>query len=156
MARYAEGTTVAADRSRLELERLLQKFGADQFAAGWDGATGSTMVAFRLSGRQVRLDVWIPPASSDLFWSTPAGRKRSATAAHEEYEKEVRRRWRSLVAVVKAKLVAVEEGISTLEREFLADMVTGDGRTVEQVIRPLLDSDGPLQLDQLTRKAVGR
>lgn len=149
MSRYAQGTTVAEDRTRIELERLLKRFGADQFAAAWDNTTGTRMVAFRMSGRQVRLDVPIPDPKSSMFTQTPTGRARTAAAAADEYDKEVRRRWRSLFLVVKAKLTAVEDGISTLEREFLADMVTADGRTVEQVMRPHLEVGGPLQLEEM-------
>ena len=41
--------------------------------------------------------------------------------------------------VIKAKLVAVEAGISTIEREFLADVVLPDGHTVGQWVAPQLD-----------------
>lgn len=151
MTRYAQGTTVGEERTRIELEKLLRRFGADQFATAWDGETGASAVVFRMDGRHVRLDVPMPKASDDPFWKTPTGRRRTPAAAHEEYEKECRRRWRSLLAVVKAKLIAVDDGISTLEREFLADMVTADGRTVEQVMRPHLEQGGPLRLEQLPR-----
>ncbi len=40
------------------------------------------------------------------------------------------RRWRALVLVVKAKLEAVASGISTLESEFLANIVMGNGQTI--------------------------
>jgi len=39
VSRYAEGTSVPADRSRAEIERTLTRYGADQFAYGWR-ATG--------------------------------------------------------------------------------------------------------------------
>jgi len=54
------------------------------------------------------------------------------------FDAEVRRRWRSLALIVKAKLVAVDDGISTAEREFLADTMVGDF-TVYQRIRPELE-----------------
>lgn len=152
MARYAEGTNVTADRSRLELEKTLRRFGADQFITAWDDTTGSNMIAFRMGGRHIRLDVPIPDPEDAAFRLTPSGRVRSTSAARDMYEQEVRRRWRSLLLVVKAKLTAVADGISTLEREFLADMVTADGRTVEQVMRPHLEQGGPLRLEQLPRE----
>jgi hypothetical protein len=43
-----------------------------------------------------------------------------------------------LVAVVKAKLVAVEDNISTLEREFVADLVLPNGQTMHEWARPQL------------------
>lgn len=147
MTRYAEGTSVSEDRSRLELEKTLRRFGADQFMVAWDDTTGMQIIAFRMSGRQIRLDVPIPDRDDPMFRMTPSGRVRATSAAQEEYTKEVRRRWRSLLLVVKAKLTAVADRISTLEREFLADMVTDDGRTVEQIVRPYLESGAPIQID---------
>jgi hypothetical protein len=38
--------------------------------------------------------------------------------------------------VIKAKLEAVESGISTLEQEFLAQVVTESGRTIGEIIIP--------------------
>jgi len=40
-----------------------------------------------------------------------------------KWEQEIRSRWRALCLVVKAKLEAVECGISTLEKEFMAFIV---------------------------------
>lgn len=36
MSPYAQGTEVPADRSRAEIERMLIRFGADQFVSGWE------------------------------------------------------------------------------------------------------------------------
>jgi hypothetical protein len=152
--RYAEGTSVSEERSRNELERTLKRFGADQFAFSW--SAGEQMIAFRMAGRSIRLDIPMPDQNDPSFRLTPAGRVRATSAAQEEYAKEVRRRWRSLNLVVKAKLTAVADGISTLEREFLADMITDDGRTVEQVMRPFLSAGGPLQLSMSSRQEIDR
>jgi hypothetical protein len=46
---------------------------------------------------------------------------------------------------VKAKLEAVSSGISTFEREFLADLVLPNGRVVHEELAPRLaawESDG--------------
>jgi hypothetical protein len=53
-------------------------------------------------------------------------------------EAATRQRWRSLVLVLKAKLEAVESGISTLEAEFLANVVMPNGQTIGQSILPRL------------------
>lgn len=151
MSGYAAGTTVSEDRSRAELEKLLHKYGADQFMYARDSASNRQVVAFRIAGRSVQLDVPVPSRTDPTICQTPSGRARSGSAIEEEYAKEVRRRWRALVAVVKAKLVAVADGISTLEREFLADMLTEDGRKVEEIMRPHLAAGGPLQLTRVSR-----
>ena len=38
-----------------------------------------------------------------------------------------RQRWRALLLIIRAKLEAVESGITTLESEFLANIVLPDG-----------------------------
>jgi hypothetical protein len=46
------------------------------------------------------------------------------------------RRWRALCLVIKAKLEAVQSGISEFEDEFLANIVLPTGETVLSSIRP--------------------
>jgi len=47
-----------------------------------------------------------------------------------------RQKWRALALVIKAKLEAVESGISVFEDEFMAAIVMPNGRTVSEEIRP--------------------
>jgi len=59
--------------------------------------------------------------------------------------------WRALALVVKAKLEAVEVGISTFDEEFLSNIVLPDNTTVgahmiPQVERSYLDGSMPLML----------
>jgi hypothetical protein len=49
-----------------------------------------------------------------------------------------RARWRALALVIKAKLEAVESGITTFEEEFLAHIVLPDGTTLGQWAAPRL------------------
>ena len=134
---YAAGTSVPGDRTRVDIERLLHKHGADSFLYASEGHR--VLIGFRLGGRAVRMELPLPPPDSPLFTETPSGRARTATAAREAMEQDHRRRWRSQLLVIKAKLVAVADGISTLEREFMADLVAADGRTVGESLRPMLE-----------------
>lgn len=150
MARYAEGTSVPVDRSRVEVERILERYGASGFGYAWDRreeracaqasckgrpledceqrhgwlvktwARELVHVTFKLKERVVRLDV---PMPTEL----EAGSRAKLDAA-------TRQRWRALVLVLKAKLEAVESGISTLEQEFLANMVMKNGMTIGQAM----------------------
>jgi hypothetical protein len=135
---YASGTTVTADRSRAEIEHVLARFGADQFMVGWDATANIAVVSFRLAGRMVRMTLPFPSMSDPLITTTPGGRSRTQLQIEEEHAKEVRRRWRSLLLVLKAKLAAVTDGISTLEREFLSDILLPDGRTTGEWLQPQL------------------
>ena len=49
---YAEKTQVTPEKSRIEIERILQRYGADQFAYGWEGTRA--MLGFRYQGIMVR------------------------------------------------------------------------------------------------------
>ena len=47
---------------------------------------------------------------------------------------------RALYLIVKAKMEAVEAGISTVEREFLYDIVLPDGRTAGEWLAPQIEA----------------
>jgi hypothetical protein len=49
-----------------------------------------------------------------------------------------RQRWRALALVIKAKLEAVESGITTFEDEFLAHIVMPDGKRVADHVKPTI------------------
>lgn len=126
--KYAHRTKVPTSRSREEIERTLKRYGAQQFVAGWDteayhAVIGFTVLADDGAPRQVRLRLPLP---SPKFGSTA------------QCDAEERRRWRALVLVIKAKLEAVDSGISTVEHEFMADVVLPNGKTLGEWIGPQL------------------
>lgn len=132
---YAENTSVPVDRSRAEIERTLQRYGASQFMYGYDES--HSMIAFAMAGRQVRFVVPMPDKNSRQFTHTPTGKlRRDADSMLREYEKATRQRWRALALVIKAKLEAVEAGITVFEDEFLAHIVLPDGSTAGDWMRP--------------------
>ncbi len=129
MASYASQTTVSADKSRTEIESTLRRFGADQFMYGWEDARA--VIQFRAHDRLIRFVLELPDRDDPRFILTPAGRKRRAPDAMlKAYEQATRSAWRSLALVIKAKLVAVDDGIVTFEQEFLAHIVLPSGDTV--------------------------
>jgi hypothetical protein len=132
---FAAKTTVPVDRSKAELERLLGKYGADQFA--YMSSAEGAMVAFRMRGRHVRF--LMPMPDPDDFRLTPTGRGRSHEEKGRAFQQALRSRWRALVLIVKAKLEAVAAGVSTFEREFLADIMLPDGTTVHEWLGPQLE-----------------
>lgn len=133
---YAENTSVSAERSRAELETILGKYGADAF--GYMTDKMGSQIVFKCSGRSIRIR--IPKADgSELKQKTgPWSREVTDTQRTAYAEKENRRRWRSLVLVVKAKLEAVESGIAVFDDEFLAYTVTPNGETVGEWMAPQL------------------
>ena len=130
--KYAQGTEVSTGRSRDEIERTLQRYGATSFAYGWD--RDIALVGFVAHDRQIRFT--LPMPNRDEFRHTPTGRPRSDSQVDAEHEKAQRQRWRALALVIKAKLEAVETGIVTFEEEFAPHMVLPDGSLVKDHLLP--------------------
>lgn len=133
-SRYAEGTTVPIEKSKAEIEATLRRYGADEFASGWSSKGGA--VFFQADGRNVKL--FIPAVQASDVETTEKGRTRRAGRLTSAVEAEERRRWRALLLLVKAKLEAVAMGVSTIEKEFLADIMLPNGDTLGDFIRPQL------------------
>lgn len=133
MAGYAEGTTVPPERSRMEIEQILRRYGADQFVAGWD--TTRAVLGFTADGRQVRF--FLPmPSVEDMPHRDGNNHTLTSAQRMKRLEGEERRRWRALALAIKAKLEVVASGIAEFEDEFLAHIVMPDGRTVAEHVRP--------------------
>jgi hypothetical protein len=138
VARYAADTNVPIDRSRAEIEHMLERHGATAFGYLSDG--DAQVIVFQIGGRRVLMHLPLPDRDDSEFTLTPGRRlRRSPAEARRAYEQAVRSRWRALVLVIKAKLEAVAAGISTVEREFLADLALPNGQTVEQYLAPQLE-----------------
>jgi len=137
MSRYAENTSVSITSTVTEIDRLLDRYGADGFMYGSRGAEAQIM--FQKNNKVVRFRVGMPERNDDRFRKTPTGRDRTEAAAFKEYDQEKRRRWRALLLVIKAKLEAVETEITTFEEEFLAHFVMPDDKTLYEHIIPRLD-----------------
>jgi hypothetical protein len=138
MAKYAARTEVPEYQSRTEIEKTLTRFGATAFAYGWSADHSIAQVAFELAGRRVRFEIATPDRSAKQFTHDRAGRRRTEASMRAAYDQEIRRMWRSLLLVIKAKLEAVATGIVSLEEEFLAHVVLPTGQTVGQWVAPQL------------------
>jgi hypothetical protein len=114
--RYAESTSVPVDRSKAELEKLLQAHGANQVGIATDYATRGAIVTFRLADRHVRLRV--PEIPKDA----------------RKADQLERANWRRVVLICKAKLEIIADGFSSLEREFLSDILLPNGMTVHEAL----------------------
>lgn len=147
---YAKGTTVSVEKSQAELSKLLTRHGAKSCAVG--RTDGFAIAYFELAARQVRLRVPLPTEA--LFiqaWTAEARAQRKAawaaagmkepdrlprsTAQQRTWiEAAERQRWRALILLTKAKLEAIELGLSTVGREFLADLMLPGWVTVHEEI----------------------
>lgn len=136
MSKYAAKTDVPTGRSRLEIEYELMRFGADGFAYGSQG--DRAMIEFVYNGKKIRFTLQMPKRED--FHETSGGRqRRSERLIFEAWEQAKKQRWRSLALIVKAKLVAVSDGIKTFEHEFGMDIVMPDDRTVGEHVLPVIE-----------------
>jgi len=131
--KYARHTSVAAEKSRIEIEQTIKRYGADQFAFG--ESTERAMMQFRLtkpSPLVVRFN--LPLTTTEKKWNV---RTESYYAAAVRCgDQQIRQRWRALLLCIKAKLEAVETGIETVEHAFLAEIVLPDGKTMAEWAAP--------------------
>lgn len=135
---YAEKTSVSVAKTKAEIEELIQKAGAGQFVSGFK--ENMAVIGFSISNRQIRFVLPLPDKQDKSFWSTPERRnKRSEEQAYAAWEQACRSRWRALYLIIKAKLEAVESGISTIEREFFYDVVLPDGKTIGEWMAPQVE-----------------
>jgi hypothetical protein len=152
--RYAEGTEVPVSKTRDELENLLERHGAGQIQVTRDASTKQAVVIFRIAERYVKLQVKlsasdVPPINFESWackdktikfpqsWGAWSESKRKDWIA-KTLEQREREAWRRLLLITRGKLELVADAESTVEREFLADIMLPDGSTVHEQLQPRL------------------
>ena len=131
---YAQNTDVSSLRSRNHIERTLQRHGADGFWYVYEGNVVAVM--FTIVERRVRFTLQMPDPAEFRYTNQTPPRERSQKAQVDVYEQAHCQKWRALLLVIKAKLEAVESGISTVEAEFLANIVLPVNNTAGDWIIP--------------------
>lgn len=137
--KYAQTTSVSVDVSRNEIEKTLKRYGAKSFAY----ATQETkaLIMFEYNGKRIRFILNLPDINERRFQKTPSrGRQRTPEAQIKEWEQACRQKWRALLLVIKAKLEAVESGISVFEEEFMANIILPNNQTVAEYMLPQIDN----------------
>lgn len=130
---FAQGTTVDPFKTLAEINALLEKSGADEI-----GTYRSLMregVAFVRAGIAYRISVHIVKDEAEAKTYSKGGR----VAGHASYVVAERaRRLRSLLNVVRAKLIAVQDDIYTFEEMFGFDVITETGETIAERTVPMI------------------
>lgn len=141
MTKYAAQTDVSSQRSRDEIERILTRYGADQFIYGWKDE--AAVIGFRAHNRHIKFTLPLPSRDGHEFTHRHRGaagiQLRSDKERENVWQRAIRSKWRALVLVIKAKLEAVESGITVFEEEFLAHIVLPDGSTVGEHMLPQIE-----------------
>jgi hypothetical protein len=115
--RFAEDTAVPVSRTQDEIKTRLRAAGANRIAVL--ESDDRSAVAFQIGQAMYRITV-----PTDAKAKNP--------------QQDARRAWRLLGLLMKSKLEAVREGATTVEREFLADMLLYDGQTLSERMGPEL------------------
>lgn len=144
--KYASETEVSPEKTRMEIEVVLKRYGAKGFMYGWQESRA--IIGFEMNGRAIKFMLPFPDPKEKQFThfrhSSGSMLARTAAAAVKTHEQAVRQRWRALYLCIKAKLEAVEVGITTFEHEFLAQFVACDGLTIgDHIIPQLNDTTAP-------------
>lgn len=137
MRRYAQDTDVSSDRSRAEIERTLTRYGASAFMYGWQ--EDKAVIGFQAHGRLLRFNLPMPAKDMQRYVKDGNNRVRTPERRLAAWEQDARQRWRALALCIKAKLEAVEAGISEFESEFLANIVLPNGQTMATHSKPLIE-----------------
>ena len=141
-----EGAT-AGERALAELQRVLEKFGCQQFGTMTDTESGETVVNFRWRDRNVSLRAsWHGYAAAylklhplDKWNSAKIQRQKDAAVAIGKVAVcSLLRDW------VKGQVTAVECGVMTFEAAFMPHMLLASG---ERVIDKLQARGGFLALE---------
>lgn len=138
--RYAQNTAVSSERSKAEIESTLRKYGADKFMSGW--SDGKAAIQFQLKSKMVRFILPLPNTTEfEMVLKWGKERKASPEVTAANWEQACRQRWRALNLAIKAKLEAVECGITSFEEEFFAHIVIPGqhGKTMGDIMIPRID-----------------
>lgn len=127
---YAEGTTVTVESSRGEITGILTKHGVQRM--GWQTGPEQDELLFELKGNHYRFAIR-KPTLHDIRRLYPNTRDENA-----KLNAEWRRRWRAQVLLIKAKLEFADGDTTTVEREFVSNLLV-DGH---QTIGDILDTQG--------------
>lgn len=131
---YAAGTQVTAEKSRVEIEKLLVKQKATQHGVGFDTERGEAIIQFTIDKRQVALRVAMP--KREAFAKSRHGYYPTAGKVDELWQQAIRERWRGLLMVLRAKFVAIETGVESFEQAFFYWLQLPTGGTVGEVVMP--------------------
>jgi len=133
MRRFAVDTTVSVDKSIAEIRALVLGYGGTAFAQ----AEGSSKygVQFGMKERFVKFILPLPDRNDKRYLRDGRGSVRRQDRRLAHWEQDCRSRYRALALAIKAKLEAVETGITTFEEEFYAHILLPGGQTVYEMTR---------------------
>ena len=134
MRQYAQGTSVSAFQSAVEIQQMLRKHGCGNL--GSMDVDGRTIIMFGLGGLTYRIEAPLPNPSDERWVALGGGGYSRGDFKQSAYDAECQRLWRSMVLITKAKLVAIQDGVETFEEAFMPYIVVGGGMTLRETLLP--------------------
>lgn len=131
---FAADTEVPIDRSQAQIKSLLIAYGAVETGIYESGARH--VVAWGMQGMRLRMGFAVP--ALEAFAVDGRKHARSVPERQVALDKELRRLWRALLLVLKAKLEATRSGIVSFEDEFMPHIILPGGSTMGEQLRPQL------------------
>jgi hypothetical protein len=132
---YAKGTKTEIATSEAQIKKMLQKAGAEAIAMMEERA--SAIVAFHLNGRSIRFRLPLPKREDYLRSQRGTGWQDNKPSTIDNlWMQASRERWRQLHLCIKAKLESVEQEIELFDDAFLSQIVTPDGETIGEKVKP--------------------
>src|SRR5262245_21403787 len=113
MTRFAQNTSVSVEKSRAEIQKMITRYGATSTA--FMNGPGRAMILFECKERRVMFNLPLPSQDDKRFHRDGRGALRTPQKRYDAWEQACRQRWRALALVIKAKLEAVESGITSFE-----------------------------------------
>lgn len=131
--KFAARTEVPTEKSRLAIEKLLNRYGADRYR--YTSMSDQAKIEFTVNERLVRITLPLPDRAD--FNMTSTGRRRNFDQATEACEQARRQRWRAMLLALQAKLESIECGIATFDAEFMPYTVDPQsGKTMAELVLP--------------------
>src|SRR3972149_5922129 len=127
-------TATAGANALTEIQKILNKFGCQNFGTMQDIERGSLIVVFKFRDRQVSMEASWKGYAGAWLRANPY-KERWARGTRAEYEKKALEQAKTSVCSVlrdriKGEVTAVECGIASFESVFLADLLLTTGERV--------------------------
>lgn len=133
---YAKNTKIDVFKTQGDILGLLRTHKANRFLLDWE----ENRIGFQINGRSVLMKIEMPNRNDKQFNYYPSGKEIfDDDISEQKYKQGIKSRWRALYLIIKAKFVAIESGVSTIDNEFMPHFILKNGRTLSEHILPQLD-----------------
>lgn len=141
---YGKNTTVSVAKSRADIHKMLEDHQCDDIVHGGSNRLLQIVIQFTYELVPCRISLKPPSPQEERFHLHGNGYRLSATEAGKKYDKELRRVWRCLFLIVKARFVELDAGLFSAQQTLAPWLVMPNGRTVGELLeagdQTLLDS----------------